>query len=195
MCILACSCKASVNGVLLNAGMYPKPSSFTRFISERALRICPAGYCAPSCFCMTLSISSAMKQMKKCALMRCVSVAAGIGMPSNNAKKQTNRPQRGLVCSYPRQRRGTGDSAACAACASPLAATLPTTPRDRQIDRNAVSLAVNPRQRRGTGDSAACAACASPLAATLPTTPRNRQIDRNAVSLAVNPRQRRGDRR
>ncbi len=66
---------------------------------ERALRICPAGYCAPSCFCMTLSISSAMKQMKKCALMRCVSVAAGIGMPSNNAKKQTNRPQRGLVCS------------------------------------------------------------------------------------------------
>ena len=30
---------------------------------------------------MTLSISSAMKQMKKCALMRCVSVAAGIGMP------------------------------------------------------------------------------------------------------------------
>ena len=71
----------------------------------------------------------------------------------------------------------------------------PTTPRNRQIDRNAVSLAVNPRQRRGTGDSAACAACASPLAATLPTTPRNRQIDRNAVSLAVNPRQRRGDRR
>ena len=40
-----------------------------------------------------------MKQMKKYALMRCVSVAAGIGMPSNNAKKQTNRPQRGLVCS------------------------------------------------------------------------------------------------
>jgi hypothetical protein len=37
MCILACSCKASVNGVLLNAGMYPKPSSFTRFISEREL--------------------------------------------------------------------------------------------------------------------------------------------------------------
>ena len=71
MCILACSCKASVNDVLLNAGMYPKPSSFTRFISERALRICPTGYCAPSCFCMTLSISSAMKQMKKCALMRC----------------------------------------------------------------------------------------------------------------------------
>ena len=44
---------------------------------------------------------------------------------------------------------GTSDSAACAACASPLAATLPTTPRNRQIDRNAVSLAVNPRQRRG----------------------------------------------
>ena len=34
----------------------------------------------------------------------------------------------------------------------------PTTPRNRQIDRNAVSLAVNPRQRRGTSDSVACAA-------------------------------------
>ena len=70
----------------------------------------------------------------------------------------------------------------------------PTTPRNRQIDRNAVSLAVNPRQRRG-GQAIVRHAPRERRRwhrHAPPTTPRNRQIDRNAVSLAVNPRQRRG---
>ena len=83
--------------------------------------------------------------------MRRVSVAAGIGMPlrqrQGTGKSTATRSRlqltpdnvggQAIVRHAPRERRRWHRHAP------------PTTPRNRQIDRNAVPLAVNPRQRRG----------------------------------------------